>query len=252
MFHLIARKTLLKQLVFLLMICCLPGNLWAQSSDKLNWSITPYIWASNTKVDLTLDDAGIGEGEISFKDLLDVLDTAGMIHIEAGKGSWSMFGDLTYLQTSDTTERELLSVDTKSKQTFIDTAVAYWPGGVGSQLNFFAGLRYSGFSDRYRFKLGEVQLPERRSSSDYYDALLGVRYRFDLAERWSLITRGDGSFGDSKGTWLVQANFAYTVGKRRQNRILFGYQYKQAEFKDGDLVSKFTYHGPMAGFNFRF
>ncbi|MDH4008810.1 MAG: hypothetical protein OEU35_12150, partial [Desulfuromonadales bacterium] len=226
--------------------------LWAQSSDKLNWSITPYIWASNTKVDLTLDDAGIGEGEISFKDLLDVLDTAGMIHIEAGKGSWSMFGDLTYLQTSDTTERELLSVDTKSKQTFIDTAVAYWPGGVGSQLNFFAGLRYSGFSDRYRFKLGEVQLPEQRSSSNYYDALLGVRYRFDLTERWSLITRGDGSFGDSKGTWLVQANFAYTVGKRRQNRILFGYQYKQAEFKDGDLVSKFTYHGPMAGFNFRF
>ena len=250
--HAIARKTLLKQLVYLLMMCCLPGSLWAQTSDKLNWSITPYIWASNTKVDLTLGDTGIGEGEISFKDLLDVLDTAGMIHIEAGKGNWSMFGDLTYLKTSDTTERELLTVDTKSEQTFIDTAVVYWPGGVGSQLNFFAGLRYSGFSDRYRFKLGEVQLPERRSSSNYYDALLCVRYRFDLAERWSLITRGDGSFGDSKGTWLLQANFAYTVGKRQQNRILFGYQYKQAEFKDGDLVSKFTYHGPMAGFNFRF
>ena len=77
MFHVITRKTLLQQLVYLLMICCLPGHLWAQTSDKLNLSITPYIWASNTKVDLTLDDAGIGEGEISFKDLLDVLDTAG-------------------------------------------------------------------------------------------------------------------------------------------------------------------------------
>ena len=103
MFHLIARKTLLKQLVFLLMICCLPGNLWAQTGGKLNWSITPYIWASSTQVDLTLRDAEIGEGEIIFKDLLDVMDTAGMIHIEVGKGSWSMFGDLTYLQTSDTT-----------------------------------------------------------------------------------------------------------------------------------------------------
>ena len=252
MLHGIGKINLLKRLVCLFMICFLPGNLWAQTSDKINWSITPYIWASTTKVDLTFRDTGIGEGEISFKDLLDVLDTAGMIHIEAGKGNWSMFGDLTYLKTSDTTERELLTVDTKSEQSFIDAAVAYWPGGVGSQLNFFAGLRYSGFSDRYRFSLGEIQVAEQTSSSDYTDALLGVRYRFDLAERWSLITRGDGSFGDSKGTWLLQANFAYTVGKRQQNRILFGYQYKQAEFKDGDLVSKFTYHGPMAGFNFRF
>ena len=252
MFHQITRNILFKNLFYLLIFCFMSGNLWAQSSDKLNWSITPYIWASSTKVDLTLRDSGIGEGNISFKDLLDVLDTAGMIHIEAGKGSWSMFGDLTYLKTSDTTERELLTIDTKSKQTFIDTAVVYWPGGVGSQLSFYGGLRYSGFSDRYRFSLGEEPVAEQRSSANYYDALLGVRYRFDLAERWSLITRGDGSFGDSKGTWLLQANFAYTVGKRQQNRILFGYQYKQAEFKDGDLISKYTNHGPMAGFNFRF
>lgn len=252
MFHAITRNILFKNLFYLLIFCFWSGNLWAQGSDKLNWSITPYIWASSTKVDLTFRDSGIGEGNISFKDLLDVLDTAGMIHIEAGKGSWSMFGDLTYLKTSDTTEREVLTVDTKSKQTFIDTAVVYWPGGVGSQLSFYGGLRYSGFSDRYRFSLGEEPVGEQHNSNNYYDALLGVRYRFDLAERWSLITRGDGSFGDSKGTWLLQANFAYTVGKRQQNRILFGYQYKQAEFKDGDLVSKFTYHGPMAGFNFRF
>jgi len=252
MFHTITTKTLVKHLLYIFIFCVLPVNSWAQNGDRIGWSITPYIWASNTKVDLTFRDTGIGEGNISFKDLLDVLDTAGMIHIEAGKGSWSMFGDLTYLKTSDTTEREVLTVDTKSKQTFIDTAVVYWPGGVGSQLSFYGGLRYSGFSDRYRFSLGEEPVGEQHNSNNYYDALLGVRYRFDLAERWSLITRGDGSFGDSKGTWLLQANFAYTVGKRQQNRILFGYQYKQAEFKDGDLVSKFTYHGPMAGFNFRF
>jgi len=252
MFNAITRNILCKNLVYIFMICFLPGTLWAQSGDKLNWSITPYIWASSTKVDLTFRDTGIGQGNISFKDLLDVVDTAGMIHIEAGKGSWSMFGDLTYLKTSDTNERELITVDVNNKQTFIDAAAVYWPGGVGSQLSFYGGLRYSGFSDRYRFSMDEAPVAEQRSSANYYDALLGVRYRFDLAERWSLITRADGSFGDSKGTWLLQANFAYTVGKRQQNRILFGYQYKQAEFKDGDLVSKYTYHGPMAGFNFRF
>ncbi len=63
---------------------------------------------------------------------------------------------------------------------------------------------------------------------------------------------GDVSFGDSEGSWQVQGLFAYTVGKRRRNHIVFGYRYKQAEFKDGDLTTEFTYSGPLAGFNFRF
>ena len=97
-----------------------------------------------------------------------------------------------------------------------------------------------------------MQLGEQRSTNDYYDALLGIRCRFELAERWELLTHGDLSFGDSEGTFLLRANFAYIVGKHRQNRILFGYQYKEAEFRDGDLVTDFSYQGPIAGFNFRF
>jgi hypothetical protein len=30
------------------------------------------------------------------------------------------------------------------------------------------------------------------------------------------------------------------------------YQYKEAEFRDGDLTTDFSFQGPMAGFNFRF
>jgi len=224
----------------------------AQSSDGMQWSVTPYIWASDTTVDLTFRDTNIGAGDISFGDLLDALDAAFMVHVEGGKGNWSAFGDFTYLKTSDTTERTLITIDADNEQVFLDAAVAFWPGGVGSQLNLFGGLRYSGFDDRYRFSIGGMQVGEQRSTNDYYDVLLGVRYRFDLAERWELLTRGDLSFGDSEGTFLLRANFAYLVGKRRQNRILFGYQFKEAEFKDGDLVTDFSYQGPMAGFNFRF
>jgi len=252
MFHANIIYPLARQLFLLFTICLFPCNLLAQSSDRIHWSITPYIWGSSTKVDLTFRDTAIGEGDISFKDLLDVLDTAGMINIEAGKGNWSVFGDITYLKTSDTNERVLLTVDTTSKQTFADAAVAWWPAGVGSQFNLYAGLRYTGFDDRYRFNLGDTQVSQRHVSSDYYDALLGLRYRFDLAERWALLTRGDCSFGDSEGVCLLQANIAFSVGKTRRNRLLLGYQYKKAKFKDDNLETKFTYHGPMAGFNFRF
>ena len=37
------------------------------------WSITPYIWATETTVDLSFRDTNVGT-EVSFSDLLDVLD----------------------------------------------------------------------------------------------------------------------------------------------------------------------------------
>jgi hypothetical protein len=222
-----------------------------QAPDSFSWSVTPYLWASETKLDLTLRN-GLSVGDtVSFRDLLDTLDTAFMIHAEGGKGKWSMYGDLTYLDMSDSNERQLLTIDSESEQTFLDLGAAYWPGGVNSNLSLLGGLRYSGFDDRYTFRAADQTIGTRRTTSDYYDALIGIRYRFDLSERWSLLTRADYSFGDSEGIYVVNANFSVTVGKRRQNRILFGYQYKQAEFKDGDLKSNFTYYGPMAGFNFR-
>lgn len=60
------------------------------------------------------------------------------------------------------------------------------------------------------------------------------------------------SFGDSEGMRLLRADFAYIVGKREQNRILIGYQHREAAFKSGDLRTDFTFSGPQVGFNFRF
>ena len=237
----------------LTLLLALGSSVLAEESDRITWSVTPYIWASDTSLDLTVVDTEINGGvEIPFSDLLDSLDSAFQIHVEGGKGNWSGFGDFMYLDTSTLIERTLLTINTNSEQTFFDAAVAYWPRGVGSQLNFYGGLRYTGFDNRYEFLIGADPLVELRSTADYYDALVGVRYRFELSERWGFLTRADLSFGDSEGTWLAQGLFAYTVGKREQNRILFGYQFKQAEYQDGGLNQEFSYNGPMAGFNFRF
>ena len=231
---------------------CLPVPAMAQDSDGFTWSVTPYLWASRTEVDLSYRGDSIGGDEISFDDLLGVLDSAFMIHAEGGRGYWSGYLDLTYLETSDREERTLFTIDTDSEQVILDAAVAWWPGGAGSALSLIGGLRYTGFDDRYHFILQSTEVATRRNTADYYDALLGIRYRFDLSERWALATHADASFGDSEGTWVLRAMFAYTVGKRQQNRILFGYQYKQAEFRDGDLDTDFSYYGPIAGFDFRF
>ncbi len=237
---------------FIFAACTSMHGAFAQDNGNIQWTIAPYLWASDTTVDLTFRDTNLGGGNVTFNDLLDVLDAALMVQVEGGRGNWSAFTDITYLATSDTTERPLVTIDADNKQTFVDAAVAYWPNGVGSAFNLFAGLRYTGFDDRYRFIASGTEVSRRDSSADYYDALLGLRYRFDLGDRWAIQTRGDYGFGDSEGVLLLRASVAYAVGKRRQNVILFGYQYKQAEYSDGDLTTDFEYAGPTAGFAFRF
>jgi hypothetical protein len=221
--------------------------------NSLSWAVTPYLWAPNTTIDLTLGDNNIG-GEVSFSDILDTIDAGFMGHLEGGKGNWSAFADLTYVDASDTTERTLIRITSQNTQTFLDVALAWHPGGIGESFSVFGGLRYTGAETRFDFVSvpNDTPLGSQRSDADFYDALLGLRYRFDLSERWSLQTRGDVSFGDTEGTLLARASFAYTVGERRENRILFGYQYKQLEFKDSGVTTKIRLAGPTAGFSFRF
>ncbi len=250
------RKKLSGQMLPLLIAHCgfglFAATANAQSGGNAHWSVTPYIWASDTSLDFTLNGSPVGGADLSFGDILDVLDAAFQIHVEGGKGNWSAFADFTFISTADSTELPIVRIDTDSEQVVLDAAAAYWPGGVGSPLNLFGGVRYTGFDDRYRFSVAGTPVGESRSTQDYVDALLGIRYRFDLSNRWGLLTLADVSFGDSEGTWQVQGLFAYTVGKRQRNHIMFGYRYKQAEFKDGNLTTDFTYSGPLAGFNFRF
>ena len=97
---------------------------FAQQNESIQWSVTPYFWASDTKLDLSVQDTDINGGiEIPFSDLLDILDTAVQVHVEGGKGNWSTFFDITYLETSDTIDRPLVNIATNSKQTFVDAAV---------------------------------------------------------------------------------------------------------------------------------
>jgi len=67
----------------------------------INWSITPYMWATETTFDLTADSTPIGGGKISFSDLVDTTDTSFQIHVEGGRSGdkWSAFIDLTFLKT---------------------------------------------------------------------------------------------------------------------------------------------------------
>ncbi len=97
-----------------------------------------------------------------------------------------------------------------------------------------------------------VPIGTLRSDRDFTDFLLGVRYMFAFSNNWSMATRGDVSFGDSEGTFQLEALVRYAVGKKRNHGILLGYRYKEAEFEEGGLEEDYEFKGPAVAFNFRF
>ena len=105
------------------------GAVTARAAEPLKWSVTPYIWATETTVDFTADGTPLGGATVSFDDLVDATDASFQIHVEAGRGSWSGFIDFTYLDTSDDETTPAVRIDTDSEQLLVDLAVAFWPGG---------------------------------------------------------------------------------------------------------------------------
>jgi len=60
----------------LVLFLLLASSALAQDSDEFDWSVTPYFWASDTSLDLTVEDTDINGGVKSpFSDLLDILVT---------------------------------------------------------------------------------------------------------------------------------------------------------------------------------
>jgi len=224
----------------------------AGAAEPLKWSVTPYIWATDISGDLKVDGDPTGGVEIDFNDLLDTTDASFQIVVEAGRGRWSGFADVTYLKTSDSADIDILRIKTESTSWVVDMAAAFWPMGEEGGLNLFAGVRYTSLDDDFKFLLNGTQLDKIGNDRDFTDALVGARYRYPFAERWALSTRIDGSFGDSDGIFQLEALLRYTVGKRQKNGILFGYRYKEANFESGRLEEDFDYKGPLVGFNFRF
>jgi hypothetical protein len=220
--------------------------------DSLSWSFAPYLWASDTKLDLTWRSSPVGGADISFGDLVDTLEAAAMFQLEAGRGNWSSFLDLTYLSTSDASSSGQLELAVDSKQWFVDVSAGYWPTAFGTGLNVFGGIRYTGFDTDYDWVISGSPALNRGSSQNYADVLVGIRYIGTINERWGYLVRGDTSFGDSEGTWLARAVATYAVGGTAGNRVVFGYQFKSAEFRDREITTDYSYRGLLVGIQFQF
>ncbi len=112
------------------------------------WVLTPYLWGSDTSVDVFVNDEPVIGGDLSFSGLIDKLDFAAQIHFEGRRGKGGFFLDTTYLDTGDsliTEGRPLLpdgtEVRTDTKTVMVEAGGTIRPGGETHGFDLLFGVR---------------------------------------------------------------------------------------------------------------
>lgn len=220
------------------------------ADDGWHWVVAPYVWGINTRIDAGFSSAP--GGQPTFDGILDNFDGGFQLHAEGRSGEWGGFGDFTYLGLSDTRERPAFTTETDFDTRLLELAAFWHPGGdPDGGLDLFGGLRYASFDFTARLFPTNPQLPvfDEHSAKSYSDLMLGARYTWAWSDRWALTLRGDGSWGQTDGTWNASAVLRYRMAT---GEWLLGYRALHADLSDHGTTLRVTVDGPEIGYGFHF
>lgn len=249
----------------------------APASDRWQFSITPYVWGTALK-----GDVGVRKTEASvdasFKDILDHLNGALMLSLEARKGRFGLLSDSIFADLEDNaaTGGDRLKIDSTAKM-FIQTLAGTWRAGTWQLADFgsagplsvtldpYAGARYTFLRAELT---GKLDLPDfgidaRRTAQQdehWVDPIVGLRTIWNLGERWSLVAAGDVGGISTSDQYSAEAwgLVGYRFGLVGENNANFfaGYRVLKQKYEDGSGRDRFdwdmTIHGPIVGLKIAF
>jgi hypothetical protein len=239
-------------------------------AENWEWTIAPYLWASDVGLDLSINDNVDIGGDAAFKDLLDKVDTVFMGHFEGRNNRWGMYLDTIYLDLSDSKSVSVgpggpilgdLTADAGMKMKLYDAGGLYRLSEAGADVQFdlLAGVRYIDVDVDVNLTLPDpgMTLVDISTGPSETDLMLGGRVIGRFADRWHWALRADLSFGGSNGTYNGLASMGYTFGESRLFTLTAGYRYMSIDIegvsrRGNPTKADITMSGPILGFIFDF
>ena len=264
------------------MLPAILGGAHARADDTpatapLELSVTPYLWALALKGDTRIGRTK-ADVDASFDDILDNLNFALMLSLEARKGRFGLLSDTVYgdLEDNAATAEGRLKIDATAKLLIQSLAGTYrvgtWQladlgsaGPLAVTVDPYAGIRYTYLNAELK---GKLDLPDlgidahRQVEGDehWVDPIVGLRTAWTLGEHWNFVLAGDvGGISTSDQysaeAWgLVGYRFGL-LGEGNAN-LLAGYRVLKQKYQDGDGRHRFewdmTIHGPIVGLKITF
>ena len=265
-------KMALLLVLFVGLVAAIPASLTAQEQpdEGSDWkfSVTPYMWALSMDGDATVKGTK-SDVDVSFSDIWDELNIAGMVEFEAWKGRLGFFVNAMYANLGDETTVGGVKIDPTIETVWAGTGVAYRLGtwaladepGENSPtvtLDTYLGVRYTYLDVELDFK--GVPLPDVSSDQDWLEPILGLRTKWDLSDRWSLMVAGDigGMAFGSDFAWNAFGliGYRFNLFGNDDARVFAGYRALSQDYDDGHGSNKFewdvTLHGPVLGLTIPF
>jgi hypothetical protein len=251
------KLALLKALLAVLLAAAALPAAGQAADDRWRISVMPYLWFPT--IDGTLRfrfPAGNPTVDVKANpgDYLDELELALLLAVEARKGRWLLFSDVTYMKLSDTGS-SVRAVDfnvgpgpvnpvstTLNSGTQTDVYTTIWTVAAGYNLvqdpklslDLFGGGRYLRLKAKTNWQLtatvtgpgpGQV-FPASGSveeKGDIWDAIIGVKGRVKLGDgKWYVPYYLDAGTGGSEYTWQAQTGIGYAF---KWGDLVLGYRY---------------------------
>lgn len=195
-----------------------------------NYSLTTYLWATNTGVAAQAPGGQTVEAELSFSDAIKDIEFAFMGAFEARRGNFSLFTDAFYFRLSptNTTPGPLANeVRMESEMTVISGYAAYRVYEEPTfAVDLAGGFRYAKLDNDVSIVGGFLDGDNFSSSDDWVDPVVGVRLTGQLSDRVSASFFADyGGFSSDSTTWQVVATVGYALND--QWTLRGGYRYME-------------------------
>lgn len=242
------------------------ANAWSAEAptDAWQFELTPYVWGAAMKGDVQAGMLPRTTVDMSFADIVEVLDAAGMVAFEAWKDGWGVLLDVIYLEVSDSAKASRMgpagntltaTAALQQQMTLLSAAIAYRMAEGRAPVDILGGLRYVKNKvdvDIEASLFGQTGLAGRSGDKDWVDPYVGIRIQQPLFERWTLTAYADyGGFGvNSDSTWQVQLGLDY--GFTDAVSAKFGYRVMNTDYDKGGFLMDMKTEGLYLGLGIRF
>jgi hypothetical protein len=223
--------------------------------DKWNFVFSPYFWMAGLHGTTGGPNRTIQVDE-RFSELFDSLKFAFMGVFEAHKGNWAMQTDVEYVSIEDdkATPGPLFSSANAKVKTFVFTPEVgykfYNDPDKGTFVQVLGGTRIWHISTDLTFNAGVLPAVRINDSRNWVDAVVGMRGKVALSEKFFFLGRFDLGGGGSKFTYQLFGGLGYNFNKRVA--FVVGYRDLDVNYDKNNFLFDMSQRGPIMGVGFKF
>ena len=212
--------------------------------------VTIYGWLPTISANTPLPSS---PNSIDAEDILDDLKMVFIGNYSGRNDTWSLFGDIIYLDMGDSKNHTFPNGDYAHVSYDMKTLLIHAGAGYtlvnndNGILDVVAGVRYLDLKVDVNVDL--YQNRNLSGSKDFTDFFIGVRGVKNINENWYIPYEADVGTGDSELSWQLFAGVGYRYD---WGDIKLGYRYIEYDMEDDAFIEDLTVDGVILGASIKF